>query len=103
MSGIIMHSLVLKSVLIFILNNSVIWLENMKPNPCGYTMKVSCRYQRIFIYDVKRTTKVDGMGQLIGASKVPMSSTYFSSRDRFLYLPRYLGQFNQMLQKLINN
>ena len=63
---------------IFILNNSAIWLENMKPqnkqmhcrispgrtcNPCGYTMKISCRYQRLLIYDVKiRTTKIDGLG-----------------------------------------
>ena len=31
-------------------------------NPCGYTMKISFRYHRILIYDVKRTTKIDGKG-----------------------------------------
>ena len=59
------------------LNNSTIWLVNMKPrnkqmhccisprracNPCGYTMKISSRYHRLLIYDVKRTTKIDGIG-----------------------------------------
>ena len=31
-------------------------------NPCGNTMKISLRYHRLLIYDVKRTTKIDGMG-----------------------------------------
>ena len=31
-------------------------------NPCGYTMKMGSRYHRLLIYDVKRTTKIDGMG-----------------------------------------
>ena len=31
-------------------------------NPCGYTIKMSSRYPRLLIYDVKRTTKIDGMG-----------------------------------------
>ena len=31
-------------------------------NPCGYTMKISSRYHRLLIYDIKRTTKLDGMG-----------------------------------------
>ena len=34
-------------------------------NPCGYKMKMSSRYHRLLIYDVKRTTKIDGMGPLI--------------------------------------
>ena len=53
------------------------WLVNMKPqnkqmlcrisprrtcNPCDYTMKISSRYQRLLIYDVKRSTNIDGMG-----------------------------------------
>ena len=65
------------SVWIFILNNSAIWLVNTKPqdkpmhwrisprrscNPCGYTVKISSRYHRLLIYDVKTTTKIDGMG-----------------------------------------
>ena len=65
------------SVLIFMLNNGVIWPVNMKPqnrqmhgqisprrvcNPCGYTMKMSSRYHRLLIYDVKRNSKIDGMG-----------------------------------------
>ena len=65
------------SVLIFILNNSAIQLENTKPqnkqmhsqfsprrscSPCGYTMKISSCYHRLLIYDVKRTTTLDGMG-----------------------------------------
>ena len=31
-------------------------------NSCGFTMKMSSRYHRLLIYDVKRTTKIDGMG-----------------------------------------
>ena len=31
-------------------------------NPCGYTMKISSMYHMLLIYDVKRTTKIDGMG-----------------------------------------
>ena len=31
-------------------------------NPSGYTMKISCRYHRLLIYDVTKTTKIDGMG-----------------------------------------
>ena len=64
-------------VYIFILNNSAIWLVNTKPqnsqihcrfslrktcNPCGNTMKTSSRYHVLLSYDVKRTTKIDGMG-----------------------------------------
>ena len=53
-------------VWIFILNNSAIWLVNTKPqniakfNPeeCFNTMKISSRYHRLLIYDVKRTTKI---------------------------------------------
>ena len=31
-------------------------------NSSGYTMKMSFRYHRLLIYDVKRTTKIDGIG-----------------------------------------
>ena len=31
-------------------------------NPCGYTMKMSSRYHRLLIYNVKLTTKIDGIG-----------------------------------------
>ena len=31
-------------------------------NPCGDTMKMSSRYHRLLIYDVKLTTKIDCMG-----------------------------------------
>ena len=31
-------------------------------NPCGFTMKMSSRYHRLLIDDVKRTTKIVGMG-----------------------------------------
>ena len=31
-------------------------------NPCGYTMKMSSRYHKLLIYDVKLTTKIDGLG-----------------------------------------
>ena len=31
-------------------------------SPCGYTMKISSRYHRLLIYDVKRTTKIGSMG-----------------------------------------
>ena len=66
------------SIWIFILNNSAIWLVNTKPqnkqmhcrisprrtcNPCGYSMKISSRYNILLIYDVKITTKIDGVGQ----------------------------------------
>ena len=65
------------SVCVFILKNSAIWLVNMKPqnkemqclisprrtcNPCGYTMKMSSRYHRLLICDLKRTTKIHGIG-----------------------------------------
>ena len=58
----------------FILNNSAIWLVNTKPqnmqihcrisprrtcNPCGNTMKISSRYHRLLIYDVKRNSEID--------------------------------------------
>ena len=78
MQGTIMHSWgQIYSFWIFILNNSAIWLVNTKPqikqmycqilprrmcNPCGYTMKINSRYLRLLIFDVKRTTKIDGMG-----------------------------------------
>ena len=29
---------------------------------CGFTMKMSSRCHRLLIYDVKRTTKIEGMG-----------------------------------------
>ena len=59
------------------MNNGAFWLVNTKPqnkymlcqisprkmcNPCDYAMKISCRYHRLLIYHVKRTTKIDGMG-----------------------------------------
>ena len=31
-------------------------------NQCGYTIKMSSGYHRLLIYNVKRTTKIDGMG-----------------------------------------
>ena len=31
-------------------------------NTCDYTMKMSSKYHRLLIYDVKRTTEIDGMG-----------------------------------------
>ena len=31
-------------------------------NPCGYTMKICSRYHRLLIYNIKRTTEIDGMG-----------------------------------------
>ena len=30
--------------------------------PCGFTIKISFRYARLLIYDVKRTSKIDSMG-----------------------------------------
>ena len=36
-------------------------LPRRECNSCGFTMKMSSRYQRLSIYDVKRTTKIDGM------------------------------------------
>ena len=59
------------------MNNSAIWLVNTEPqnkqmhyrifprracNLCGYTMKISSMYHRLLNYDVKLTTKIDGMG-----------------------------------------
>ena len=31
-------------------------------NPCCYTVKLSYRYHRLLVYDVKRTSKIEGMG-----------------------------------------
>ena len=57
--------------------SNAIWLVKMKPqnkqmhcrisprrmcHSCGYTMKISSRYHRLLIYDVKQYTKIDGMG-----------------------------------------
>ena len=38
-------------------------------NPCGYTMKISSRYHRLLLYDVKRTTEIDGMAPFKISSK----------------------------------
>ena len=38
-------------------------------DPCGYTMKISSRYHRLLIYDVKSTTKTDGMGNFNAVMK----------------------------------
>ena len=58
------------------LNNSATWLVTTKPqnkqthcrisprrmcNPSGYAMKISSKYHRFLICDVKRTTKKEGM------------------------------------------
>ena len=58
------------------MNNSAVWLVNTKPQNkqmywrfsprrtcilCSCTMKISLRYHRLLIYDVKRTAKIDGM------------------------------------------
>ena len=60
-----------------ILNNSAIWLVKTKPQICKciakfhpeeraahevYTMKMSSRYHRLLIYDVKRNSEIDDMG-----------------------------------------
>ena len=29
---------------------------------CDFTMEITSRYHRLFIYDVKRNTKIEGMG-----------------------------------------
>ena len=34
-------------------------------NPCGYTMKMSPRNDRLLIYDIKRTAKIDCTGPFI--------------------------------------
>ena len=59
------------------MNNSAIWLVNRKPQNwemhCrisprrmrksgDHTLKISSRYHRLLFYDVKRTTKIDGLG-----------------------------------------
>ena len=62
------------SVLIYILNNnSAIWVVNMKPQNKQMQCQIlprrlvwlysenHCRYHRLFIYDVERTTKINGM------------------------------------------
>ena len=41
-------------------------------NSCGFTIKMSSRYHRLLIYDVKRTTKIDGMGPF----NVPPNANY---------------------------
>ena len=38
-------------------------------SPCDYTMKMSSRYHRLLIYDVKKFTKIDGMGPFNTAVK----------------------------------
>ena len=78
-----------------ILNNIDIWLVNTKPqkskcicqisprrtcNQCGYTTKMNSRYHRLLIHDVKRTTKIDGMGPFnIIMSQTDGGITFFIS------------------------
>ena len=59
------------------LNNITVWLVNTKTqnkqmhcrisprrtcNPRGYTIKMGSRYHKLLIYNVRRATKIDGMG-----------------------------------------
>ena len=37
-------------------------------NSYGYTVQISCWYHRLFIYDLKRTANIDGMGPF---NKIP--------------------------------
>ena len=50
-------------------------------NPCGYTMKISCRHHRLLIYDVKRTNKIDGMGPFNGIENI------FHTQNRLQLIP----------------
>ena len=65
-------------------------------NPCGYTMKMSSRYHRLLIYDVKRITKIDGMGPfnkesfdwwMREASRPEVMSLFNHSKISFLDMP----------------
>ena len=39
-------------------------------NPCGCTMKISSRCHRLLFYEVKRTTRIDGMGPFNNVSVI---------------------------------
>ena len=49
-----------------------------KCNPCGYTMKMSSRHNRLLNYDLKKTTKIDGMGPFYMA-KIDIIADYIST------------------------
>ena len=66
--------------LVFILNDSAIWLVNKASHntkihcrislrrtcrPCGFTIEVSSRGHRLLIYFVKRITEIDGKDPLL--------------------------------------
>ena len=57
-------------------------------NPCGYTMKMSSRYHRLLIYDVKCTTKIDGMG----------SFNSFEKKTLYFYSTLFAYRFTQKQQ-----
>ena len=56
-------------------------------NTCGYTMKMSSRFHKLLICDVKRTTKIDGMGpfKLLVAIMWHLKSQY-NLINKFVYL-----------------
>ena len=78
-------------------NSGICWRVNIKQqnrqmhyqisprrecNPCGYTMKINYRYHRLLIYDVKSTTKIDGMGPF---NKAKLKYNHFCSSIDALY------------------
>ena len=52
-------------------------------NSCGFTMKMSSRYHRLLIYDVKRTNKIDGMGPF--NNKVNIIVNKESNKEDIIY------------------
>ena len=88
------------SVKIFLLNNSAICLVNTKAqnkqmhgrisprracNPCGYTMKISCRYHKLLIYHVKTITEKDGLPPFkFGWSTIGTVRIRFLKKDSFV-------------------
>ena len=78
------------------MDNNAIFLVNTKPqnkqmlcrisprracNQCGYTMKISSMYHKLLIYDVKGTTKIDGMGPFKGELTKFFKFCYFFTRS----------------------
>ena len=60
-------------------------------NLFGYTMKISSRYHRLLIYDVKRATKIDCMGpfkRLVEQGKTKTSPWKYIP----LYHPKNIGE-----------
>ena len=70
-------------------------------NPCGYTMKMIYRYQSLLIYNVKITTKIDGMGHSMTLTLGTQVYTNMCTSYYVLYIYTY-GATNHVIPPYYN-